>query len=237
MKEKPELADGNTRIANEIMEVLACTYMSSYESQFLWFLFRKTYGWQKKDDTIALSQFSAGTGMRRCHVSRTKKKLLQRRIVTQTGNKISFNKYHSQWVKLPKQVTPQGGSQIGNRVVPKQAIQVVPKREPTKETITKETITKERPEEKNEWSAEQTNSLKQQYAKAARSLGLCDTHYVDKLWDQGLGLRGKNRSEFLRKSTLLVSWSRIIKHYGKARKLHGEISGIVNDKTFFDNVH
>ena len=155
MKDKPELSDGHARIANEIMDALACTYMSSYESQFIWYLFRKTYGWGKKEDTIALSQFSAGTGMHRSHVSRTKKKLLSRRIVTQTGNKIAFNKYHNQWQKLPKQVTDKynitqtgnngGGTQTGKWVLPKQVNTVVPKQVPTKDNITKDNITKEIP--------------------------------------------------------------------------------------------
>ncbi len=105
MNEKPELSDGHGRIANEIMEALSRTYMSSYESQFLWCLFRKTYGWNKKEDTLPISQIAEVTGIHLAHVSRTKKKLLHRRIITQTGNKISFNKYHSQWLRLPKQVS------------------------------------------------------------------------------------------------------------------------------------
>lgn len=104
MSEHPELSDGYGKIANEIMDALSATYMSSYESQFLWCLFRHTYGWSKKDDLITLSEVAASTGMHLSHVSRTKKKLLHRKIVTQTGNKIAFNKYYSQWVRLPKQV-------------------------------------------------------------------------------------------------------------------------------------
>lgn len=105
MTEKPELSDGYGRIANEIMDVLARTYMSSYESQFLWCLFRRTYGWGQKDNFISLSEIATCTGMHKSHVSRTKSKLIHRRIVTQTGNIVSFNKYHSQWRQLPRQVT------------------------------------------------------------------------------------------------------------------------------------
>jgi phage replication O-like protein O len=139
MSEKPELSDGHTRIANEIMDALARTYLSSYESQFLWCLLRKTYGWGKKEDYIAIVQIVASTGMHRSHVSRTKKKLIDRRIVTQTGNKVAFNKYYSQWRELPKQVTvTQTGSsvtQTGTFLLPKQALT-----KEKKETIQKKVV-------------------------------------------------------------------------------------------------
>ena len=101
----PQLEDGFIRIANGIAKELAKTYMSSYESQILWCLFIKTYGFNKKEDWISNSQFVEATGIYKSHVSRTIKKLVERKIVTQTGNKIAFNKYHTQWRELPKQVT------------------------------------------------------------------------------------------------------------------------------------
>jgi phage replication O-like protein O len=146
MTESPQLENGHGKIANEIMEALSRTYMSSYESQFLWCLFRKTYGWSKKDDWISLSQITEETGIHKAHASRTKKKLITRRIVTQTGNKLAFNKYYSQWMRLPKQVpVTQTGTpaQTGNTPTPIQVITPPPKQADTI-SIPKETSTRER---------------------------------------------------------------------------------------------
>ena len=112
----PQLEDGFIRIANGIAKQLAKTYMSSYESQIVWCLFIKTYGFNKKEDWISNSQFVKATGILKTHVSRTIKKLLSRKIVTQTGNKIAFQKDNTLWCKLPKQVT--------NKKLPKQVTQL-----------------------------------------------------------------------------------------------------------------
>lgn len=146
----PQIEQGYTKIANEIVGYLARTYMSSYESQILWAIFSKTYGFNKKEDWVSNSQFVEITGMHKAHVSRTLKKLMLRKIVTQSGNKIAFQKDSRLWCKLPKQVTV---TQIGTSVTQtgKKVTQMgflLPKQADTKDniqkTITKDTITKER---------------------------------------------------------------------------------------------
>lgn len=112
----PQKENGAVMIANEIVEALAKTYMSSYESQIVWVLFRKTYGFNKKDDWIANHQFVEMTGIHKAHVSRTIKKLISRNIVTQMGNKYRFQKDYTSWLELPKQVT--------NKKLPKQVTKV-----------------------------------------------------------------------------------------------------------------
>lgn len=159
----PQTEDGYVKIANEIVEALAVlkTPMSFYEWKILMFIFRKTYGWGKKEDVIALSQFSVGTGIKVQHVCRAIKKMVSRNIITQTGNgyhvKYSFQKNHELWDNpLPKQVTinqtitQTGTTQTGNEPLPKQVIGVtqtgsssLPEQGDTKDT-TKTTLTKER---------------------------------------------------------------------------------------------
>jgi phage replication O-like protein O len=56
----PQLEDGYTSIANELLEAIYNTHLSEYESRTLWFIIRMTYGWKQKVDTIALSQFEKG---------------------------------------------------------------------------------------------------------------------------------------------------------------------------------
>ena len=147
----PQREDGHVDIANELVEALAKTYLSSYESQVLWAIFRKTYGWQKKEDWITNSQLAGATNIKECHVSRTLKKLIKRKMVVKNGKKLSFQKNHELWIKLPKQVTikklpkqdkklpiqVKENTQIGIKKIPKQVYTKETKRNYTKETIQK----------------------------------------------------------------------------------------------------
>lgn len=102
----PQVENGFTRIANEILDNLIMINLSSYQFRVLFFIIRKTYGYNKADDWISNSQIVDGTGIKKSHVSRTKKELLERcLIVTSSGNKTKLNKMYKQWVKLPRQVT------------------------------------------------------------------------------------------------------------------------------------
>lgn len=92
-----------------------------------------------------------------------------------------------------------------------------------------EVLNQEKPKEK----IENNDELRQRYSEAAEACGCCDHHYVEKLWVQGLQLPAENRTEFLRKATLLVTWAKLPKHQNKVMSLHGEIAGYVNDKHFF----
>jgi len=137
----PQKENGHTQIANEILEVLAMTKLTTQESRVLFAILRKTYGFNKKEDWIANSELERMTGIHRAHCANTVTRLKDRRIVTKTGNKIQFNKDYSQWLVLPKRVTKkvlpkqvQGVTQTGNQLVPKQVY--------TKDTITKDNIQK-----------------------------------------------------------------------------------------------
>lgn len=127
----PQLENGYTRIANEILENLSCVQMSGTEWQFVMCLFRKTYGYNKSEDWITGSQIVAMTGMKKERVSEAKKRLLERKIVTEKRNKISFNKDYEQWLELRKSVT--GVTENRNKVLRKSV-----NTKDNKETITKD---------------------------------------------------------------------------------------------------
>lgn len=133
----PQKENGHIDIAHEIAEALARTNLNGYESRYLWVLWRKTYGWHKKEDTITNSQFSDATGINRPHIWRTEQGLIERQIVTKLGNKLSFQKDYTRWRELPKLVTV---TNLGTRVT-KSGNKELPKMVHTKET-TKETIQK-----------------------------------------------------------------------------------------------
>ncbi len=99
-----QVENGNfARIHNEISERLARTDLSGSEFRCLWFLLRKTYGFQKKEDTISYSQFADGTGLERRNAMRSLDKLVNRRIIYRKDNgnnrpqNWGFNKYFNQW--------------------------------------------------------------------------------------------------------------------------------------------
>jgi len=118
----PQVEDGYLKIANEIAEALSRLNLSAYQSRFLWALFRLTYGWNKKVDRISNSQIIEMTGMTKGHVSRTKKSLIERQIVTCIGNKLGFQKDYSKWQsyldRSPK-VTCNANKSYLNRGTPK----------------------------------------------------------------------------------------------------------------------
>jgi len=98
----PQKEDGYIEIANEIAGALMKTHLSGYENRVLWAIFRKTYGWHKKEDWITNSQIAIMTNIAETHISRTIKMLVQRKIVIKNGKKLSFQKKYDRWKKFLK---------------------------------------------------------------------------------------------------------------------------------------
>ncbi len=101
----PQLENGYTKIANELLEALMTVKMSGSEWQFVMCLLRKTYGYNQKEAHVKNTYITLATGMCKERVSETKKKLLARKIVTEKRNIISLNKDYEEWIELRKNVT------------------------------------------------------------------------------------------------------------------------------------
>ncbi len=142
----PQCEDGFTKIANELLDALIRTNFSGYQRRVFDAILRKTYGFNKKEDWISNSQIVEMTGIKRSHVSRAKKELTLRNIVTKGGNKTQLNKDYDQWRQLPKGVTSHHRLPKGVTTVTKGGNSVLPKGGPTKETLTKETKQKKHTE-------------------------------------------------------------------------------------------
>lgn len=129
----PQKENGFTPIANELFEAFYCCKLLEYERVCIMHIWRKTYGWSKKDDWIANSQFAEETGIPRPHVTRTLKKLLKKKIIIKDSKKVTVNKNYEEW-EVEWRVTSSGNrvTSSGNEKLPHQV--------PTKES--KETITK-----------------------------------------------------------------------------------------------
>jgi phage replication O-like protein O len=135
----PQIENGYTKIANELLEALVRTPMRGEVWRIIMFVIRKTYGFNKTCDRISLSQFELGTGMKRINICRVLKEVVVNRLLLKTNNGYKLNKNYNQWLVV-KRLPP--SSQSANRGSSQSANQVVVNRLHTKETITKETYTK-----------------------------------------------------------------------------------------------
>jgi len=107
MSKNPQKENGYTPIANEIMEALARIRIPGVAYQVLNFILRKTYGWNKKSDTISLSQFVLATGLSKSAICKAIKRLKLMNIVVvkkdnNGGIKYMFNKHYDKWKSLSK---------------------------------------------------------------------------------------------------------------------------------------
>ena len=143
----PQKENGHTDIANEIVEVFAVINLRPYEWRTLWALWRKTWGWHKKEDKISLTQFQKLTGLERRHQRKALKTLIEKNIITRNRDSYivsySFQKDYTLWKLVPKQAPVDNAvtsAHLSTTLVPKQAPKLVLKQAPTKET--KETIQK-----------------------------------------------------------------------------------------------
>jgi len=97
---KPQLEDGHTRIANEILEHLMQQHLAPNQWQVLMCIFRKTYGFQKKVDYIANSQIVESTKLCKAVVSRVLRDLDGKGIIIRNGKHIGFQKDWEKWQEL-----------------------------------------------------------------------------------------------------------------------------------------
>lgn len=95
---RPQLEDGYTKVANELLEAIARIKLCAYETKVLIFVIRKTYGWNKKTDWIALSQITENTNILKPNVSRTLRKLEFRNIIIRGNHRhIGLQKDYEKW--------------------------------------------------------------------------------------------------------------------------------------------
>ena len=81
----PQLENGRTEFANELVDALCRVNLSAYENRVLWFIARKTYGYHKKIDRIPYSQFENGTGIDHRHIGRAISSLKKKNMITVNG--------------------------------------------------------------------------------------------------------------------------------------------------------
>ena len=101
-----QLENGYTKIADDILEALARIRVPGETMQVVLVVLRKTYGYEKKRDWIALSQFCGATGLSRPHVCRAIRRAISMNVIAKEGTPndvtYSFNKDFDTWKPLPK---------------------------------------------------------------------------------------------------------------------------------------
>lgn len=78
---KADCEDGFTRIANLILEALAMARLNGVQKGICMFLFRRTYGWNRSEDAITLSEFAEACGSSRSYISRQLTELIRKNII------------------------------------------------------------------------------------------------------------------------------------------------------------
>ena len=100
----PQAENGHVDIANEIVDALCRTHITSSQFRVLFCIIRKTYGWRKKEDKISYSQIAEITDIKDIrNVGRTLVELKERNLISIRknghGNYYSFQKNYEIWDK------------------------------------------------------------------------------------------------------------------------------------------
>lgn len=99
----PQLHNGHTRIANEILEQIMKTNLNGTQYRILMAVWRYTYGFQRKEFEMSLSFLAKAIDAGRSQVDRELNALIDRNIITviEIGSKgarvMSFNKNYKEW--------------------------------------------------------------------------------------------------------------------------------------------
>jgi len=145
----PQVENGYTKISNEILDRLCGIRISGEARQVLDVIIRKTYGFNKKQDRISLSQFCLSTGLKRPTVCRAINKLISMELIIKIDNEKGeiyiFQKDFDKWKPLSKKImTIKTTKTLSKMIMPiiKNDNASLSKMIHTKETTTKDTLTK-----------------------------------------------------------------------------------------------
>jgi len=144
-----QVEKGNfTRITNPLIEELIKIPFKGCELAVALFIIRKTYGFQKKQDEISLTQFQSGLGRSRQTIVTALKnlqlvevvRLVQRGTSRKASNLWEINKYYNTWklVNMARLVQRKRGTSLTE---PPKLVKTARHTKENKRKYTKETIT------------------------------------------------------------------------------------------------
>lgn len=181
----PQKENGFTAIANEILEALINAGLNGSEWAVVMLVLRKTYGFQKKEDEIALSQFTKNTPYTLPTICKALKVLQLVKVIKLVkvgkskicSNLYTFNKNYEEWQLVRKAKLVKVRKSTSKDL----EIQLVKKPLDTKETIQKKD-TKEREREHREVRVEEELLLKMQGRYVGDVVG--EIEEFEKYWNE-----------------------------------------------------
>jgi len=115
-KGNPQLENGYTKIANELLEGIMLCKLSREELLLTMAIIRQTYGWGKKMEAISISTFEKLTSLNRRNVVRGINSLLERGLIERvSGAKMKFGKPVYKYEIMKKSYCQYDNSTIVNR--------------------------------------------------------------------------------------------------------------------------
>lgn len=179
----PELSDGFTRVAHEVIEEVARHKFNGTQLRILLIVWRQTYGWRRKSAELsatflatALQSDLRGVKKELNHLLDIKVLLVHRPAKGKYGRYIGFNKYTDQWLvgdNSPPQENKSTGGQLTTYEVGDYTPEVVDNCTPKKEK--KESIKKDN---KNNKGAAKEMASKTKLAKSREG----KQEYADEVW-------------------------------------------------------
>lgn len=108
----PQLEDGYTRIANEVLEHMAKVRLTPTQYRILFIIWRYTYGFNRKTHHLSIGFLARAIECDERAVRRSVREMLDRRILLENGTHgrirvLGFNKHFAQWVVEPEQAEGQ----------------------------------------------------------------------------------------------------------------------------------
>lgn len=103
----PQLEDGYTSIANEILERIMRAGLNGTQFRLVLAIWRYTYGFRRKEHELSISFLAQAIGASRSQVDRELKALIERGIIIvvgagqRGGRVLKFNKNHTEWQDRP----------------------------------------------------------------------------------------------------------------------------------------
>lgn len=121
-KGTPQIEDGYTRIANELLEALAATKISGSELRMMLAIIRLTYGYNTSEARITANQLSNILGVLPQHIFRTLKDLENGNFIFRNNGNIRINKHYKEWNSTKTGTTKIGTTKTGTKSIPNSVV-------------------------------------------------------------------------------------------------------------------
>jgi len=97
----PQLENGYTRIANELLEAAIRYSFTMAEYKIVLLVFRMTYGWNKKEALISYGKIASYTKLNKRYIKKMVKKLTRDKVlfknILRGRNMLGINKNYCAW--------------------------------------------------------------------------------------------------------------------------------------------